>query len=147
MPKPQKKSIGLLAVYTFKTFDFSLQKKLSQLHEHESAVKLEFQHVKKLLEQPHQSANQFAQQLHRQAPKLSAAVAESYKNAVKAFHERFRKLDRHSKIGYNKIVGNLKKVQLQLSNVLKSATPKDKKSLGTTFNFIKNVHTMSHVLL
>ncbi|KAI6195619.1 hypothetical protein M3Y94_01008500 [Aphelenchoides besseyi] len=147
MPKPQKKAIGQLTVSAFKTFDFSLQKKLSQLRGHESAVKSELQHVKKLLEQPHQSANQFAQQLHRQAPKLSSVVAESYKLAVKAFHQRFSKLDRHSKIGFNKIVGNLKKVQLQLSSVLKSATPKDKKALGSSFNFLKNVHTMSRVLL
>ncbi|KAI6195594.1 hypothetical protein M3Y94_01005600 [Aphelenchoides besseyi] len=142
MSAPQRKNLRILAAHTLSAFDSTLKQRLSKLNAHDSS---ELKNVKTLLDQPHASNAQFAKKLRSHAPKLSAVMAESYKKAAAVFHQRFSKMDRNSKVGFNKIMSNLKKSQLRVASALNSSNAK--KSLGNSFHLIKNVHSLSHAVL
>ncbi|KAI6226260.1 hypothetical protein M3Y99_01309700 [Aphelenchoides fujianensis] len=147
MPQPQRKAIGGLVMKTVGNFDASLRQQLVKFNGHEAAVRSELQHVKRVLEQPHANGNQLLQQLRKAAPKVSGAVAASYKRATAAFRQQFARLNPATKTGIHKLTNNLKQAQLQMRSVLSKATPQHKKALGPVLNVLKNAHTMSHTLL
>ncbi|KAI6239736.1 hypothetical protein M3Y99_00539800 [Aphelenchoides fujianensis] len=147
MPQPQRKAIGGLVMKTVGNFDASLRQQLVKCNGHEAAVRNELQHVKRVLEQPHANGNQLLQQLRQAAPKVSGAVAASYKRATAAFRQQFARLNPATKAGIHKLTNNLKQAQLQMRSVLSKATPQHKKALGPVLNVLKNAHTMSHAFL